>query len=399
MRLQNHGFFRCITVDDYLVAHSVDELLNLPVLRVPPYSPNISKRGSGGKYSTSANIERFLRHNLPSKTDPEFLASLEEKFHSPFDRQRLKGTTVVRWRGEVRVKVNGQAKPWPAAVVYYHWLRWRQDPKGQAQIVPIRRTWLPVWQGLLEIAAGDRVVPEAYRTPLPDGLGETAQGTLDAWRTIEWIRSLRPRKEEDGAEAAEKPLLSNPVAVASEARTCRCDQIVKPGQNWYSPGCRKRVQRQKGASDGQKSEVVQTTTSNGEEEGTFPGCKTRARRGLAEETSKKVKLIHDLREGDGTFFDPHVIAMLTGQSVADVLADWELLELYGFIDFVGGNRYVMGKDPITPQEMDARLSSMEDDLNANKPSKTRPQFSGKNNLVEPTNTRTLGDFGPPLHSY
>jgi hypothetical protein len=227
---------------------------------------------------------------------------LEEKFHSPFDRQRLKGTTVVRWRGEVRVKVNGQAKPWPAAVVYYNWLRWCHDPKGQAQMVPIHCTWLPVWQGILEIAAGDRVVPEAYRTPLPDGLGETAQGTLDAWRMIEWTRSQRPRK--DGEEA------------------------------------------------------------NG-----------------------------------GTFFDPHMIAMLTGQAVADVLSDWELLELYGFIEFVAGNRYVIGKHPITPQEMDARLSSMEDDLNANKPSKTRRQFSGKNNPAESTNAGTLGDYWSSSPSY
>jgi hypothetical protein len=251
-----------VGLDDYLVAHSVDELLNLPVVRVPLHSPIISKKGSGRRYSVSANIEKFLCRILPSTTDPEFLATLGEKFHSPFDHQRLKGTTVVRWRGEVRVKVNGQAKPWPAAVVYYHWLRWRQDPKGQAQMVPIRRTWLPVWQAILEIPAGDRSVPEQYRTPLPAELQETTQGTLDAWRMIEWIRSQRPQKERE--------------------------------------------------------------------------------------------------EDGGTFFDPHVIAMLTGQSVAVVLFDWECLELYGYIDFVKGNRYVIGKHPITPQEMDARFSSMED---------------------------------------
>jgi hypothetical protein len=341
-----------VGLDDYLVAHSLDELLNLPVLRVPVYSSPISKKGEEAKYSVSANIERFLCRNLPSETDPEFLATLGEKFHSPFDRQRFKGTRVVRWRGEVRVKVNGQAKPWPAAVAYYHWLRWRHEPKGQAQMAPIRSTWLPVWQGLLEVAAGDRAVPEQYRTQLPEGLGETAQGTLDAWRTIEWIRSQRPWKDGEEEEKTNDSSTNQHLATICP---CGCLQTLGVGRNgqpqkWASGECKTRFYRQ-------------TRSANNDS------------------STNKDLASHRVEEDGGTFFDPHVIAMLTGESLVDVLADWELLELHGYIDFLGGNRFVIGKDPISPQEWNDRMRSMQDDLGANKPPKTRPQFLGKNASV------------------
>jgi hypothetical protein len=66
-------------LDDYLVAHSVDELLNLPVVRVPLHwsgcrstHPLLVRRGAGGDTPSVPTSKGFCATSYPRKLTPSF---------------------------------------------------------------------------------------------------------------------------------------------------------------------------------------------------------------------------------------------------------------------------------------------------------------------------------------
>jgi hypothetical protein len=105
-----------------------------------------------------------------------------------FDRQRLQGTRFVRFKGEWRLRANGERRSWPLPVVYYNLLRYQQKPEGRAEMVRIPGKWLPIWQGLLEVATGALTPPLWVTAALPEGMTPLAQRLLDNWRLALWVR-------------------------------------------------------------------------------------------------------------------------------------------------------------------------------------------------------------------
>jgi hypothetical protein len=114
---------------------------------------------------------------------------LDRLCHSPLDpNKRRKGTRFVTFQGRTLVAVEGSKSYWPQAVFWYHALKKTNEKRGHRgryKMERIKPWWIPVWDGLLRIEAGD--LPFAYVAPFDGIEGEV----LTAWRKIDYVRRLR----------------------------------------------------------------------------------------------------------------------------------------------------------------------------------------------------------------
>jgi hypothetical protein len=62
------------------------------------------------------------------------------------------------------------------------------QPRGKYTMVKIPSKWLPIWQGLMDIAAGTLVVPDEYHAVLPRCAPSEARDTMNAWLQTLFIR-------------------------------------------------------------------------------------------------------------------------------------------------------------------------------------------------------------------
>jgi hypothetical protein len=175
-----------VGADDFLVGNEPDAFRMLPRIFIPLHSSTINKNGEEAKAWVSGRIERLIASILGEKSNFDFGVG----FRSPLNHggKRTELTTFVKFRGETRVRVGKSPYPWPLAVVYFNALRQAAQPKGRYKMVKIPGSWMPIWQGLMEVAAGDAVVPDEYRVDVPPCAPPLAQTLLTQWATTLWIR-------------------------------------------------------------------------------------------------------------------------------------------------------------------------------------------------------------------
>jgi hypothetical protein len=178
---------RKVGADDFLVANGAEAFRALSHVFLPlQSSSSINKNGEEAKAWVSGRIEREIASILGQKSEFDFGVG----FRSPLNHggKSTELTTFVKFRGETRVRVGKSPYPWPLVVVYFNALRQAANPKGRYKMVKIPRNWMPIWQGLMEVAAGDAVLPAEYRVALPSCAPPLAQPLLTHWATTLWIR-------------------------------------------------------------------------------------------------------------------------------------------------------------------------------------------------------------------
>jgi hypothetical protein len=175
-----------VGADDFLVANGPEAFRALPHVFIPPSSSTINKNGGVGIGWVSDGIERLIASFLSQKSDFDFGVG----FLSPLNRggKKTELTTFVKFRGETRVRVGKDLYPWPLVVAYFNILRQAAHPKGRYRMVRIPPKWMPIWQGLMEVAAGDAVLPDEYRVEVPSCAPPLCQPLLTEWATTLWIR-------------------------------------------------------------------------------------------------------------------------------------------------------------------------------------------------------------------
>jgi hypothetical protein len=194
-----------VGMDDALFQLTVDGVFSLPVAPVPP----LVRVGKGYGEEKQPLVKKHVSRN--DNLEPSKFASTSERsagylwslwggkgplkfdylIHSPFDpNKRRAGTKFVRVFGEVRAKVEGIPRNWPLCVFWYHALSKGVkvgNRRYKARRIP--ESWLPIWEGLLQIASGQLECP--YRSTLDGDPGALA----DAWAQSCWIRERWQRRQ------------------------------------------------------------------------------------------------------------------------------------------------------------------------------------------------------------
>jgi hypothetical protein len=122
-------------------------------------------------------------------------------------------TRRVKFRGEPRIRVGKSTYAWPYVVVYYNVLLRAMQPKGKHTMVKIPGKWMPIWQGLMELEAGELTLPDEYKPDLPACAPQDARDVLGAWAKTLWIR----QRQYPGCSASFNPgtlslMLGEPLA-------------------------------------------------------------------------------------------------------------------------------------------------------------------------------------------
>jgi hypothetical protein len=181
-----------VGLDDYLMTHSVAEFFDLPVVSVPLYSPILNKKGKGKEYNLSEAVETLIWRKLLQKVTsdsgvlPDFDAPVRTVLNFGMKADHL--TTHVKFRGEPRIQVGKSTYGWPYIVVYYNALLRAMQPKGKHTMTKIPSIWMPIWQGLMELEAGELVLPDEYKPHLPACAPQEACDVLEAWLKTVWVR-------------------------------------------------------------------------------------------------------------------------------------------------------------------------------------------------------------------
>jgi hypothetical protein len=184
-----------VGIDDYLVAHSVEDFLALPRESVPLFSPILNKKGKGTEYNLSVAVETLIWSKLlekvksDSRTLPDFNAPTRTILNFGMKADHL--TTRVKFRGEPRIQVGKFPYGWPYVVVYYNALLRATQPKGKHTMAKIPSKWTPIWQGLMELEAGELTLPDEYKPTLPACAPQEARDVLEAWAKTLWIRQRK----------------------------------------------------------------------------------------------------------------------------------------------------------------------------------------------------------------
>jgi hypothetical protein len=171
-----------VGLDDYLMTHTVEELLALPRQDVPLFSSITNKKGKEKNYQLTPDIEKMISIMLGQKPDSDFWTPFRSILNHGHKSNYL--TCFVRYRGETRVQVGVMKESsyaWPLAVVYYNLLRRRMQPKGRYTMVKIPSKLLPEWQGRMEIAAGALTVPDEYQPCLPPDTPQSEVDVMADW--------------------------------------------------------------------------------------------------------------------------------------------------------------------------------------------------------------------------
>ena len=158
-----------VGIDDYLVAQSVEDFLALPRETVPLYSSVLNKKGK--EYNLSVAVETLIWRKLLKKvtsdsgTLPDFNVPVRTTLNFGMKADHL--TTRIKFRGEPRMQVGKSPYGWPYVVVYYNALLRATQPKGKHTMAKIPSKWMPIWQGLMELEAGELTLPDEYKPTLP----------------------------------------------------------------------------------------------------------------------------------------------------------------------------------------------------------------------------------------
>jgi hypothetical protein len=98
-----------IGVDDFLVAHSVEDFRALPTEQIPcsePFHP-INKKGEGSDQYVNAAAERLIWRLLGQKYRPEYDMSVRTILNRGQPEDHL--TMRVMYRGETRIRIGKSA--------------------------------------------------------------------------------------------------------------------------------------------------------------------------------------------------------------------------------------------------------------------------------------------------
>jgi Domain of unknown function (DUF3854) len=198
-----------VGLDDFLLCCGPERLLDLipieirsshvfpsrptPILVIGGQDKREEKQRDPEKLAQCAVGEVTARFLWTSWGNPEPFA-LDRLCHSPLDpNKRRKGTRFVMFQGRVMVAVEGSKRYWPQAVFFYHALKklvTKRGHRGKYKLSPIKPSWLPVWDALLRIEAGELPFDDVV---LFGGIeGEVAT----AWLKVRRVRLLHHPNED-----------------------------------------------------------------------------------------------------------------------------------------------------------------------------------------------------------
>jgi hypothetical protein len=195
-----------VGLDDFLKNHSLDRLLDLRATEIRSSDVASSHQirhsllviGGQGLCEGNQPLPEKLAQGAVGETTARYLWTfwgnsepfdMDRLCHSPLDpNKRRKGTRFVMFQGRVLAAVEGSKSYWPQPVFWYHALKKTNEKRGHRgryKMEKIKPWWIPVWDGLLRIAAGE--LPFDRVAPYPGLEGEV----LTAWRKIHHVRRLR----------------------------------------------------------------------------------------------------------------------------------------------------------------------------------------------------------------
>jgi hypothetical protein len=175
-------------------------------------------------------------------------------------------------------------------VVYYNLRRRELHPKGKHRMVPPRVKDIPVWQALIELEAGDATLPDQYRITQISDSKESVRGPSEG------------------------------------TCLCGCGTILgeKSGRKCVNDGHRKR------ANCKQIKQVSGVLTGGNR----LPACAPSAAVDAAGAWLKTVWARHRKYPGCPVVFDPEMLSLMLGKPRSYVLAGWQWLEEYGYVEAV-----------------------------------------------------------------
>jgi hypothetical protein len=192
-----------VGLDDFLLCHGVDRLLDLHVNEIRVASTRQFRHplliiGGQGLCEGNQSLPEKLAQGAVGETTARYLWTfwgnsepfdMDRLCHSPLDpNKRRRGTRFATFKGRVLVAVEGSKSYWPQAVFWYHALKKTNEKRGHRGryvMKKIKASWIPVWDGLLRIEAGE--LPFNYVAPFDGIEGEV----LTAWRKINYVQRLR----------------------------------------------------------------------------------------------------------------------------------------------------------------------------------------------------------------
>jgi hypothetical protein len=235
-------------------------------------------------------------------------------------------TTRVKSKngGDSRVQVGKETFAY--VIVYYNLLRRDPHPKGRHTMVMPRGKDIPVWQGPMELEAGDATLPDEYRIAQVSDAKESARGP------------------------------------SRETCLCGCGTVLreKSGRKYVNDGHRRRANRKQIK---EVSGVVESSSVGVR----LPKCAPQEARDVLGAWLKTLWVRHRKYPGCPGVFDPEMVGLMLGKPRAYVFSGWEWLQDYRYADAVyekdasGALRelFHVGKAPIDdPEAHDRHLDDL-----------------------------------------
>jgi Domain of unknown function (DUF3854) len=320
-----------VGLDDYLLRHSVQEFLALPRVRVPLCSPLTNSNGGERRSYVSEAIETLIWNKILKKssdgfsTIPDFEAPVRTLFNRGMQPEHLTSRVKSRNGRDPRIKVGKQTFAY--VIAYFNLRRQVMHPKGCCKMVSPRGKDIPIWQGLMELEAGDLTLPDEYRVSQVSDSKESVRGPVEG------------------------------------TCLCGCGTVLgeKSGRKYVNDGHRKRANRR------QIKEVSGVVESSNVDV-RLPECAPQEARDVLGAWLKTLWVRRCKYPGCAGVFDPEMVSLMLGKPRTYVLSGWYWLEEYRYVEAVyekdsAGNLrelFQLGKNPIDdPEAYDQRLRDLE----------------------------------------